>query len=301
MKYYIILFLKGMGMGIANVIPGVSGGTIALVTEIYEDLINSLKSFDKKSLHYITHLKFNKFIQHTNLYFLIAVFGGSIVSVFTIASIFEYLFINYPILIWSFFFGLIIASIYFIGKRIRKWDYTINTCLIIGIGIALYLSFLSPANENSNLFFVFICGIIGVSGMMLPGLSGSFILILMGNYELLMVKAVTNLDITLLTIFLLGSVFGLITFSHILSWLLKNHKNLILALLTGFILGSLRILWPWKEISKSIIIDNQEKIISYNWYFPLNLNIETILAFILIFLGAISVYLLENIDTRNAK
>ena len=288
-------------MGIANVIPGVSGGTIALITEIYEDLINSLKSFDKKSLNYIMHLKFNKFIQHTNLYFLITVFGGSIVSVFTIASLFEYLFINYPVLIWSFFFGLIIASIYFIGKRIRKWNYTIFAWLIIGIGIALYLSFVSPANENSNLFFVFLCGIIGISGMMLPGLSGSFILILMGNYELLMVKAVTNLDVTLLTIFLLGSVFGLITFSHILAWLLKNHKNLILALLTGFILGSLRILWPWKEIGESIIIDNQEKIISYNWYFPSNLNIETISAFILILLGAISVYLLENIDVRKTK
>ncbi len=288
-------------MGIANVIPGVSGGTIALITEIYEDLINSLKSFDKKSLHYIIHLKFNRFIQYTNLYFLITVFGGSIVSVFTIASLFEYLFINYPVLIWSFFFGLIIASIYFIGKRIRKWDYIIFTFLIIGIGIALYLSFLSPANENNNLFFVFLCGIIGISGMMLPGLSGSFILILMGNYELLMVKAVTNLNVTLLTIFLLGSVFGLITFSHMLAWLLKNHKNLILALLTGFILGSLRILWPWKEIAESIIIDNQEKIISYNWYFPSSLNIETILAFILILLGAISVYLLENIDIRNTK
>ena len=281
-------------MGIANVIPGVSGGTIALITGIYEDLINSLKSFDTKSLKLITSIDILGFIKHTNLYFLLAVFGGSIVSVFSIASLFKYLFIHYPILIWAFFFGLIIASIYFVGKRISKWNTTTIFSLAIGTLVAISLSFMTPASENDNLFFVFICGIIGISGMMLPGLSGSFILILMGNYELLMVTAITELNILLLSVFFLGSAFGLMSFSHILSWVFKHYKNQTLALLTGFILGSLSIIWPWKEVAESIIIKGKEKIIAYNWYFPNELNTETILAILLILVGILSVYALEN-------
>jgi len=281
-------------MGIANVIPGVSGGTIALITGIYEDLINSLKSFDTKSLKLITSIDILGFIKHTNLYFLLAVFGGSIVSVFSIASLFKYLFIHYPILIWAFFFGLIIASIYFVGKRISKWNTTTIFSLAIGTLVAISLSFMTPASENDNLFFVFICGIIGISGMMLPGLSGSFILILMGNYELLMVTAITELNILLLSVFFLGSAFGLMSFSHILSWVFKHYKNQTLALLTGFILGSLSIIWPWKEVAESIIIKGKEKIIAYNWYFPNELNTETIIAILLMLGGILSVYALEN-------
>jgi len=281
-------------MGIANVIPGVSGGTIALITGIYEDLINSLKSFDKKALNLIISIDIKGFIKHTNLYFLLAIFGGSIVSVFSIASLFKYLFIHYPILIWAFFFGLIIASIYFVGKRITEWNTSTIFSLTLGAIIAISLSFITPASENDNLFFVFICGIIGISGMMLPGLSGSFILILMGNYELLMVTAVTELNIILLSIFFIGSAFGLISFSHILSWVFKNYKNQTLALLTGFILGSLSVIWPWKEVAESIIIKGKEKIITYNWYFPNELDTETILAILLILAGILSVYSLEN-------
>jgi len=281
-------------MGIANVIPGVSGGTIALITGIYEDLINSLKSFDKKALNLIILIDIKGFIKHTNLYFLLAIFGGSIVSVFSIASLFKYLFIHYPILIWAFFFGLIIASIYFVGKRITEWNTSTIFSLTLGAIIAISLSFITPASENDNLFFVFICGIIGISGMMLPGLSGSFILILMGNYELLMVTAVTELNIILLSIFFIGSVFGLISFSHMLSWVFKNYKNQTLALLTGFILGSLSVIWPWKEVAESIIIKGKEKIITYNWYFPNELNTETIIAVFLILAGILSVYSLEN-------
>ncbi len=281
-------------MGIANVIPGVSGGTIALITGIYEDLIHSLKSLDNKALKLIISIDIKGFIKYTNLYFLLAIFGGSIVSVFSIASLFKYLFIHYPILIWAFFFGLIIASIYFVGKRINKWNtYTILS-LTLGALIAISFSFMTPASENDNLFFVFICGIIGISGMMLPGLSGSFILILMGNYELLMVTAVTELNVILLSVFFIGSAFGLISFSHILSWVFKHYKNQTLALLTGFILGSLGVIWPWKEVAKSIIVKGKEKIISYKWYLPNELNTETLLAIFLILAGIFSVYALEN-------
>lgn len=285
-------------MGIANVIPGVSGGTIALITEIYEELINALKSFDRHALKLFFSLNMYAFIKYTNLYFLLSVFGGSIVSVFSIASLFKYLFLHYPILIWAFFFGLILASIYFVGKRIQNWRTSIIISLILGTTIALSFSFITPANENNNLFFIFLCGIIGISGMILPGLSGSFILILMGNYELLMVTAITEFNIVILSVFFIGSIFGLMSFSHILSWLFKRYKDATLALLTGFILGSLSIIWPWKGIAESIIVDGQEKIIKYNWYMPRAINEETILAIILIIVGISLVYSLENFEPK---
>ncbi len=294
MKNYLILFLKGMGMGVANVIPGVSGGTITLITEIYEDLINSLKSFDKKAFQLLLSFNIKDFITHTNFYFLTAVFSGSIVSVFTVASLFKYLFENYPILIWAFFFGLIVASIIYVGKRIKTWSKATIISLLIGIIVSISISFMTPATENSNLFFVFLCGIVGISGMMLPGLSGSFILILMGNYKLLMVTAVTELNVILLGVFFLGSAFGLMSFSHILAWVLKKYKDETLGILTGFIIGSLSIIWPWKKIAESLIVNGKEKVISYNSYFPSEFNTQTLLAFALMILGYFLVYLLES-------
>ena len=281
-------------MGVANVIPGVSGGTIALITEIYEDLINSLKSFDKKAFQLLLSFNIKDFITHTNFYFLTAVFSGSIVSVFTVASLFKYLFENYPILIWAFFFGLIVASIIYVGKRIKTWSKATIISLLIGAIVSISISFMTPATENSNLFFVFLCGIVGISGMMLPGLSGSFILILMGNYKLLMVTAVTELNVILLGVFFLGSAFGLMSFSHILAWVLKKYKDETLGILTGFIIGSLSIIWPWKEIAESLIVNGKEKVISYNSYFPSEYNTQTLLAFAFMILGYFLVYLLES-------
>ena len=297
MKNHFILFLKGMAMGVANVIPGVSGGTIALVTEIYEDLINSLKSIDIYALKLVLKFKFKEFVEYTNFYFLLAIFGGSIVSVFSIASLFKYLFEYYPIFIWAFFFGLILASIYFVGKRITKWTLWNIVILIFGAAVAFSISFISPTSQNENLFYVFICGIIGISGMMLPGLSGSFILILMGNYELLMVNAITDLNILLLSVFLLGSIFGLISFSRVLSWVFKYYKNATLALLTGFIFGSLNIIWPWKKELKHMIVNGEKKILSYEKYFPNQFDSETIIAFTLLFLGFLIVCWMERFST----
>jgi putative membrane protein len=298
MKRHFILFLKGIAMGIANVIPGVSGGTIALITGIYEELINSLKSFDKIALKHLLKFRIKAFINHTNLLFLITIFGGSIFSVFSIANLFKFLFNNYPLYIWAFFFGLILISVFFVGKRIKKWDRLSLLSLVIGTIVAISFSNISPLNENDNLLFIFFCGIIGISGMMLPGLSGSFILILLGNYELLLVKAVTDLNITILTIFFLGSLFGLLFFSHILSWLLKKYKDQTLATLTGFIAGSLMLIWPWKEVSKSIIIENKVKVIDYTLFLPKQMNEENIIATIMIFLGVLSVYIIEKYPGR---
>ena len=285
-------------MGIANVIPGVSGGTIALITEIYEKLINSLKSFDKKALSLILKLKIKDFINYVDGYFLASVFGGSIVSVFSIANLFKYLFNYHPTIIWAFFFGLILASIYFVGKRIDSWNNVTIISLIVGTLLALSLNFMTPANENSNLIFVFICGIVGISGMILPGLSGSFILILMGNYELLMVTAVANLDVLILSVFFLGSVFGLMLFSNILAWIFNNYKDATLAVLTGFIIGSLSVIWPWKELIES---NSSSLIYSYNWTYPNQLNSENIIALFMIIIGIIFVYFLERSAVNQRK
>ena len=303
MKYYISLFIKGIAIGIANVVPGVSGGTIALITGIYEELINSLKSFNIKALKLISSFNIKGFIQHTNMYFLLAVFGGSIASVFSIANLFKYLFANYPISIWSLFFGLIMASVYFIGKRIAKWNTVNISMLLIGTIVAISLSFITPASENDNLFFIFICGFIGVIGMILPGLSGSFLLILMGNYILMLnfidgsFKLETE-SLVLLSIFISGSIVGLISCSNIIAWLLKNYKNILLSVLTGFVLGSLYTIWPWQKCLTWLDPEKQEKCMKTIRYLP-EINNNVIYCILLMILGIVIVWKLENITIEN--
>ena len=294
MKNNIILILKGMGIVIANVIPGVSGGTVALITGIYTDLLKSLKSFDKKALQLLLTLSFKEFAIYTKLSFLVYVFGGSLISLFSIANLFKFLFKNYPLEIWSLFFGLILASIIFIGKRIKKWNFQNYFAILIGTVVALSLTFITPSAENDNLIYVFLCGIIGISGMILPGLSGSYILILMGNYELLMVTAVSELNIPLLITFLFGSIFGLLLLSNFLHWLISKYYATTLAGLTGFIIGSLSIIWPWKKISESIIINGKEKILSYELFFPNQLDTHNILSILMMIIGFFIVYYIEK-------
>ena len=294
MKKNIILILKGMGMGIANVIPGVSGGTVALITGIYQELLKSLKSFDKQAFSLLLTLNFKEFGIYTNLSFLAYVFGGSLISLFSIASLFKFLFKNYPLEIWSLFFGLILASIIFIGQRIKTWNFQSYLAIIIGTLVALSLTFITPSAENNNLFYVFLCGIIGISGMILPGLSGSYILILMGNYELLMVRSVSEFDIPLLLTFLFGSIFGLLVLSNFLHWLINKYYSVTLAGLTGFIIGSLSIIWPWKVVSESIIINGREKVLSYDLFFPNQLDTHNIVSIIMMIIGFFIVYLIEK-------
>lgn len=294
MKKNIILILKGMGMGIANVIPGVSGGTVALITGIYQELLKSLKSFDKQAFSLLLTLNFKEFVIYTNLSFLAYVFGGSLISLFSIASLFKFLFKNYPLEIWSLFFGLILASIIFIGQRIKIWNFQSYLAIIIGTLVALSLTFITPSAENNNLFYVFLCGIIGISGMILPGLSGSYILILMGNYELLMVRSVSEFDIPLLLTFLFGSIFGLLALSNFLHLLINKYYSVTLAGLTGFIIGSLSIIWPWKVVSESIIINGKEKVLSYDLFFPNQLDTHNIVSIIMMIIGFFIVYLIEK-------
>jgi len=235
-----------MAMGAANVIPGVSGGTIAFITGIYETLIDSLKSFDMQAVKLLAGGKIARLSKHINLEFLLAVFAGIAISVISLAKLLEYLFENHPVLLWSFFFGLILASVFFVGKTISRWSVGVFIMLVTGTAIAAGISLFNPAGENHNIIYLFICGIVAICSMIVPGLSGSFILILMGNY-MLVLTSITELNMAVLIPFALGCVFGLLAFSHLLSWVFKHYREGTIAILTGFILGSLSILWPWKN------------------------------------------------------
>tara|TARA_Y100000589_G_scaffold332102_1_gene389289 strand:- start:5116 stop:6042 length:927 start_codon:yes stop_codon:yes gene_type:complete len=295
LKEYFMLFIKGVGMGAANVIPGVSGGTIALVTGIYEELILSLKSFNLKAIKLVFSGKFKEFSKHINLNFLIAVFFGVAISIVSLAKLLEYLFHQNELLVWSFFFGLILASIFFVGKMVKTWNIASILSLIIGVAIAVGIAFLKPSSENTDLWYLIICGIVAVASMILPGLSGSYVLILMGNYKLIMLTSVSdplnNLNV-LIPVFL-GAVLGFLILSHGIAFVLKRFYDATISLLTGFVIGSLFVIWPWKVSAETI----NGKVISYEWLLPDFSNIDNIYAICFIAFGFITVWGIEKIGT----
>ena len=265
----LLLFVKGVGMGAANKVPGVSGGLVAFVTGFYEELIYSLQKINRKAFKLLLNGRFKSFYQYVNGRFLLLVFAGSTFSYFSVSRVLDYLIQNFELYVWATFFGMILGSIYYVAKDFNDFSRANLITMVLGVAIGISISFMSPAKENDNLWFVFFCGIIGVSGMTLPGLSGSFILILMGNYVLLLVDSVNELYKTIQDVFSwnfefihdevrmrymkivgsfgLGSIFGLVITSHILGFLLKRYHQLITALIIGFIGGSLGIVWPWKN------------------------------------------------------
>ena len=298
---YIILFFKGLGMGAANVIPGVSGGTIALITGIFERLINSIKSFNFKAIKLLFTGKFKEFVKYTDLYFLIAIIAGIVIAIVSLARLFDFLFENYPVYIWSYFFGLVLASVYFVGKTVSKWTLSVIITFIIGTAIAIIISFLNPAIENKNFFYLIICGVAAICSMILPGLSGSFILFIMGNYKLVAIDAINNVDIKILIPVLIGAVGGLLVFSHILSWVFKKYRNETISLLTGFILGSVSILWPWQkklflldELGNQILKKGEPIVVSYERILPEAFNSQFFIAIGFIILGILSIWIIEK-------
>jgi len=250
-KKYIILALKGVGMGAANVIPGVSGGTVALITGIFEELIDSIKSFDLKAFKILFKGNFKEFAIHVNLGFLVSVFIGVAISIISLAKALDFLLTGYPIFILAYFFGLILASVYFVGKTVKKWNISVVISFLIGTSIALSLTLLNQATENDSFLYLVLCGVVAICSMILPGISGAFTLMLLGNYNLIVIDAVTNIRIDILLPFLIGAVLGLIAFSHILSWIFKKFRDHTISTLTGFVLGALPILWPWKTFINS--------------------------------------------------
>lgn len=317
-------------MGAANKVPGVSGGVVAFVAGFYEEFIYSLQKVNKTAFKLLFNGRLKSFYHYINGRFLSLLFLGMIVSYFSISKILDYFIIHSELYVWSLFFGMIIGSIYYINKDFNDWNYKTIASLIIGILLGVGISFLDPAKENDNLFFVFFCGIISVSGMTLPGFSGSFILILLGNYVLLLVDAVNALSDTfyefivgdfsafdnsermtllrVLAVFTLGSVTGLVSFSHILSYILKHYKSITTASIIGFIVGSLGVVWPWKKTiyrttdDGTFIYDSVgKKVVSnYERFIP-ELNNETYMAIVYIFVGIAIVLGLEWYGKRTRK
>lgn len=236
---------KGMCMGAADVIPGVSGGTIAFIMGIYQELIDSIKSFNSDAVKLLFAGKFKELWRHVNGTFLLSLLIGILISVFSLARIMTYLLEFHPIQLWSFFFGLILASAIYILKGLDKWSVKNIISLLVGVGIGAFICLASPTQTPDALWFVFLSGAIAICAMILPGISGSFILLLLGKYAFIM-DAVTNLNLAVLGVFACGAAVGIVSFSHILSWLLKKFYMLTIALLSGFMLGSLIKVWPWK-------------------------------------------------------
>ncbi len=248
LKDYIIISLKGMAMGAADVVPGVSGGTIAFISGIYEELLNSISSFKFSLINVLKNEGIKVVWKKINGSFLLALFIGICFSVLSLAKLIETLLENHPILIWSFFFGLVLASIIYIAKQIKLWNIKCYLYLIFGLIFAYYITTLNPViTQNSSPWFLFLAGMIAICAMILPGISGSFILVLLGAYKPIL-NAINTKDFFSIIIFMAGAVLGLLTFSRVLKWLFSTYKNYTLALLIGFIAGSLNKIWPWKEI-----------------------------------------------------
>ncbi len=325
----VFLVLKGLAMGAANKVPGVSGGVVAFVAGFYEEFIYSLQKINFKAFKLLINGRFRSLYQYVNGKFLGLLILGMVISYFSVSQLLDYLIVHYELYVWASFFGMIIGSIYYISKEFKNWSRRSITFMMMGVVAGIAISFLEPARENDNLWFVFICGIIGVSGMTLPGLSGSFILILLGNYVLLLVDSVNALYDTIkdvffmdfsfvddsqrirllqvLVVFSLGSLAGLVSLSHLLGFVLKRYKKETYSVIIGFITGSLGVVWPWKE--KIYKINSQgdlrldvhgNKILdNYDRYFPVFSTLETWLAVFFIIIGVFIVLGIGWCENRN--
>ncbi|TQD36295.1 DUF368 domain-containing protein [Haloflavibacter putidus] len=328
-KDKLLLVLKGLAMGAANKVPGVSGGVVAFVVGFYEEFIYSLQKINSKALLLLLNGRFRSLFTYINGRFLGLLMLGMVISYFSVSKMLDYLIMHFELYVWATFFGMIIGSIYYIGKDFRLKSAVNLLFIAIGITAGVAISMLEPATENDNLWFVFFCGIVGVSGMTLPGLSGSFILILIGNYVLLMVDsvnalynaitAILRLDFSfmenpeqirllkVLTSFTLGSVVGLVTLSHILGYVLKHYKNITYATIIGFITGSLGVVWPWKEkifkknSAGNLLQDaNGNRILdNYDRYIPEWTEPSTWLAILFILVGIAVVVGLGSYEDKN--
>lgn len=296
LKDYAVLMLKGMGMGAADVVPGVSGGTIAFIVGIYDELINSIKSINLESLKLFFSGKWATFWKKINGNFLFFLLAGIGISVFSLAKLITWLLVNQPILVWSFFFGLVLASTWFVSKDIKEWkSWKTWVAFAIGAVVAFYITVATPAETPSNLLFIFLCGAIAICAMILPGISGSFILVLLGKYFFIM-DAVKTLDVVVIAVFGSGACIGITSFSRILSYALAHFRNITLAVLTGFMLGSLNKVWPWKEVVETFVDSHGEvkPLIETN-ILP---NAHVPEAVVLMVVGFFLVYFLEKLSAK---
>ena len=243
---YIVLALKGCAMGMADVVPGVSGGTIAFISGIYEELLDSIRSVDATALRLLLRFRLAEFWRHINGRFLLPVLLGIAVAIFSLARLMTYLLTNHPIAIWSSFFGLIVASALLVARQIGRWDWRTVLAFAVGAAAAWWITVATPAETPDDWWFVMLSGAIAICAMILPGISGAFILLLLCKYQYIM-HAVREFDIPVIAVFVIGAAAGIISFSHLLSWLLKHWHDVTVAVLMGFMVGSLNKVWPWKE------------------------------------------------------
>ncbi|EDM44782.1 predicted membrane protein [unidentified eubacterium SCB49] len=270
---YATILAKGLAMGAADVVPGVSGGTIAFISGIYEELIETIHKLDLGFFKLWKKTSFSVACKEYNIMFLIALFGGVFISVLSLAKVITYLLTKHPILIWSFFFGLVIASILFVGKQITTWNLKVVIATVLAVLFSYFITIAEPLGSPDSTWFLFFAGFIAIIAMILPGISGSFILLLLGAYSGVLgiltslSKGITTLNWDIfsdafikLIIFGTGAVLGLKVFSRALNWLFKHHKNLILAILTGFMIGALNKIWPWKEVLSTRLNSHGEEV-----------------------------------------
>ena len=292
---HILLVIKGLAMGIANKVPGVSGGIVAIVTGFYPEFLSSLKRLNFKALYLLITGQFKRFYQYTNAFFLLLIALGILLSYFTVSRLLDAALLNYEQHVKGLFFGMVVMSAILLIRDFGKWNLKYALYSLLGLAVGLFLTFLEPAAENRNLWFVFFCGIISIIGMTLPGLSGSFLLILLGNYVLLLVDAVNAVLefsiqlllypsaysaliqefselLTISIVFVVGSVFGLVSISNLLHYIIVRFEHKLNALIIGFIVGSLSILWPWSEfrlLTNNDLINNTMSSSGFNQFFSI--------------------------------
>ncbi len=247
LKDYFLLFAKGLAMGGADVVPGVSGGTIAFISGIYEELINSIKAVNVSSIKILLKGEFKEFWQQINGNFLIVLFSGIIISLASLAKLMTYLMEYKPIQLWSFFLGLILISSIVVLRQIKKWSFGVVIAGIIGVVVSYYLTSMAPAQTSDSYLMIFLSGAIAICAMILPGISGAFILLILGKYQLV-VGALGNLDFGIILVFMAGALCGILIFVRLISWLLYKYHNYAIAVLAGFMMGSLNKIWPWKQV-----------------------------------------------------
>lgn len=298
-KEYVTITLKGMAMGAADVVPGVSGGTIAFITGIYQELIGTISGVNLDLLDVWKKEGFKAMWRKLNGSFILALLAGILISIFTVMRFTNYLLDEHPVHIWSFFFGLILASVWFVAKQIPKWNFQIIFSLLTGAAIAFYIVSLPPMVGTASNWFLFIAGAIAICAMILPGISGAFILVLLGAYKTI-TEAAHDFDIKTLAIVAAGAVFGLLSFSRILKWLFDHYSTITLAVLTGFIAGSLNKIWPWKKVLETEEYGEKIVIIKETSVLPWNFEGEPYMyqAIILMLTGFILILLLERIATQ---
>ena len=295
-KEYLGLLARGYAMGSADVVPGVSGGTMAFILGIYEELIFSIRAMARKEFwDALLHLRIKEALWAINLPFLIAVGSGIILAFLSLAKGLEWLLINKPVYIWSFFFGLVLASVITVARRVKKWGVVLAAALALAAIGAYFLVGAVPAQTPDTILYIFLSGALASTAMILPGISGAFILVLLGKYQFAL-SAVNNRDLVSLMILGAGAAVGLITFAQVLGWLFRKHHDLTVAILTGFMLGSLRKLWPWKVVVESMTNDHGKTIplVVHN-VLPQAFGAEVVIAILLAAVGFVAVLLLDRL------